>query len=165
MLNKPETPSRVILLVESTAAAAVTFKTARKWTHLLLRKVETKESPSNANGADQSQVLPKLQCALIVYGTCDRSTEAAVQSSGWCSSSEQLLEYLNGVEFVGGLNSKGTALTHALAQAIILSKCPYPDGSRPTAAGMVSLLPGSTLLTACHVFTMRLHYVWIQSLQ
>lgn len=132
-------PVRVILLVESTAAAATNHKTARKWVEVLLKRVDsdakqTSSSDAAGTGRDDEQ-LPKTQYALIVYGTCDRSTQAPVQCSSWCSSTAELFDWMDGVQFVGGSSSKGTALTQALAQAIVMSKCPYPDGSRPAAAG------------------------------
>lgn len=139
---KPGQPSRVILLVEATAAAATNNKTARKWIDVLLKKID-----ADARGADSAvsqstgsaqpaEDMPRMQYSLIVYGTWDRSTQAPIQFSNWCSSLTELLEWLNGVQFVGGGPNKGYALTEALAQAIIMSKYPYPDGSRPAAAGV-----------------------------
>lgn len=138
-------PSRIILLVEATAAAAANNKTARKWIDLLLKKIESDARAADsavsgsgavaATGQAGQEDLPRTQYALIVYGTWDRSTQAPLQFSSWCSSLTELFEWLNGVQFVGGSPNKGAALTEALAQAIIMSKCPYPDGSRPTAAG------------------------------
>lgn len=140
---KPGHPSRIILLVEATAQAATNNKTARKWIDVLLKKIDadargndTSNSAVSQNSTQQPpEDMPKIQYGLIVYGTWDRSTQAPVQFSSWCSSLTELFEWLNGVQFVGGSPNKGTALTEALAQAIVMSKCPYPDGSRPATAG------------------------------
>lgn len=132
-------PVRIILLVEATAAAATNSKTARKWIDVLLKKID---SDARGAGGDQGgaqgaeEPMPKIQYGLVVYGSWDRSTQAALQYSSWCSTLTELLEWLNGVQFVGGNPYKGTALTEALAQAIIMSKCPYPDGSYPAPAGV-----------------------------
>jgi hypothetical protein len=143
---KPGQPSRIILLVEATAQAATNNKTARKWIDVLLKRIDADARGSDASNSAVSQNsmqqpaedMPKIQYGLIVYGTWDRSTQAPIQFSSWCSSLTELFEWLNGVQFVGGSPNKGTALTEALAQAIVMSKCPYPDGSRPAAAGALA---------------------------
>lgn len=142
--TKPNQPVRIILLVEATAAAATNSKTARKWIDVLLKKldadargVEPSTSAASSGHTKADDAAPRIQYGLVVYGTTDRSTQAPIQFSSWTSSLVELFEWLNGVQFVGGSNSKGTALTQALAQAIMMSKCPYPDGTRPPAAGIV----------------------------
>lgn len=133
---KPGHPPRIILLVEATAAAATNSKTARKWIDVLLKRIDLEARGAEQSGgqpADDS--MPKVQYGLIVYGSWDHSTQAPIQFSSWCSTLPELLDWLNGVQFVGGNPNKGTALTEALAQAIIMSKCPYPDGSQPAPAG------------------------------
>lgn len=144
-------PVRIILMVEATAAAATNSKTARKWIDVLLKKIDAdaRGTGGDQGGAAQAaaagdEPMRRIQYALVVYGSWDRSTQAALQYSSWCSTLPELLEWLNGVQFVGGNLHKGTALTEALAQAIIMSKCPYPDGSHPAPAGGWVLEGGGT---------------------
>jgi Mediator complex subunit 25 von Willebrand factor type A len=120
---------RVILIVETTAAAASTWRTTRKWLDTILQ-CAAKDVASTASTADATlERQPGAggsQYALIVYGTHDRSTPAPVQSSSWTGSLQTLYGWLDGLQFAGGLAGKGTALAAALAEAIVLSKCPYP---------------------------------------
>lgn len=142
--NRPGQPTRVLLLVEATAAAGFSSKTARKWLDLLLKKVDDDAkangtATSTASQGDTPQAaaedLPKIQYALIVYGSWDSSTQAPIQFSSWCSNLLELFEWLDGIQYVGGTPNRGLAVTEALAQAIIMSKYPYPDGTRPPSAG------------------------------
>jgi len=126
-------PVRIILLVEATAAAATNSKTARKWIDVLLKKLDADCRGGDSAGSGDD--MPKIQYGLVVYGTTDRSTQAPIQFSSWSTTLSELFEWINGIQFVGGSASKGTALTQAIAQAIIMSKCPYPDGTRPPPAG------------------------------
>ncbi|KAF6251069.1 hypothetical protein COO60DRAFT_679864 [Scenedesmus sp. NREL 46B-D3] len=150
-------PTRVILLVEATAAATSSWRGTRKWLDSILQMME-KDAEQQAAAAAESaakggaaagqqqdtrpgaaspaskQAMPRSQYALIVYATHDRSTPAPIQVSGWTPSLKQLFTWLDGIQFVGGVSSKGTALPHALAEAIALSKSPYPGGARPPAA-------------------------------
>jgi hypothetical protein len=152
-------PMRVILLVEATAAATSSWRGTRKWLDSILQMMEKDADQQAAAAADPAakaaaaagqqqdaqaaaaspaskQAIPRSQYALIVYATHDRSTPAPVQTSGWTSTLKQLFTWLDGIQFVGGVSSKGTALPHALAEAIALSKSPYPGGARPPAAGV-----------------------------
>ncbi|WIA08649.1 hypothetical protein OEZ85_008076 [Tetradesmus obliquus] len=156
--NSRPHPTRVILLVEATAAATSSWRGTRKWLDSILHMMEKEaESQAAAAAADPAakaaaaagqqqdakpsaaspaskQAIPRSQYALIVYATHDRSTPAPIQVSGWTPSLKQLFTWLDGIQFVGGVSSKGTALPHALAEAIALSKSPYPGGARPPAA-------------------------------
>lgn len=133
---------RVILIVETTAAAASTWRTTRKWLDTILQ-CAAKDVASTASTADATlERQPGAggsQYALIVYGTHDRSTPAPVQSSSWTGSLQTLYGWLDGLQFAGGLAGKGTALAAALAEAIVLSKCPYPGGARPNPPRAVTL--------------------------
>jgi hypothetical protein len=153
-------PTRVILLVEATAAATSSWRGTRKWLDSILHMMEKEQqaaaaadraaSAAAAAGQQQDakagtgspaskQAMPRSQYALIVYATHDRSTPAPIQVSGWIPSLKQLFTWLDGIQFVGGVSSKGTALPHALAEAIALSKSPYPGGTRPAAPGARSM--------------------------
>jgi hypothetical protein len=147
-------PTRVILLVEATAAATSSWRGTRKWLDSILQMMEKDAEQHAAALADQAakaaaqqqdamppspasnQAMPRSQYALIVYATHDRSTPAPIQVSSWTPSLKQLNTWLDGIQFVGGVSSKGTALPHALAEAIALSKSPYPGGARPAAPGV-----------------------------
>lgn len=144
--NSKHPTTRVILLVEATAAAFSSWRGTRKWLDTILQMME-KDSESDpaakAAAAQQADVkveavagtkMPRFQYALIVYATRDRSTPAPVQVSGWTPNLNQLVTWLDGVQFVGGVSSKGTAIALALAEAIALSKTPYPGGATPAAA-------------------------------
>jgi hypothetical protein len=149
-------------VVEATAAAGVSSSTTRKWLDLLLKKIdgdskvsETATSTAAQGDTPQSfEDLPKIQYALIAYGSWDGSTQAPIQFSSWCANLTELFDWLDGVQYVGGASNKGLALTEALAQAIIMSKYPYPDGSRPTPAGVCPLAAGSD--PSC---SFALHYI------
>lgn len=142
--GRPGQPSRVILVVEATAAAGVSSSTTRKWLDLLLKKIDgdskiSETATSAASQGDTPQAfedLPKIQYALIVYGSWDASTQAPIQFSSWCANLTELFDWLDGVQYVGGTPNRGLALTEALAQAIVMSKYPYPDGTRPPPAGV-----------------------------
>lgn len=148
VLNKQPTqqhPVRIILLVEATAAAATGWSSTRKWLDVILQKMdmEINALADAAQRQDPSQEsnnkMPRVQYALIIYGVRDRSTPAPVQCSAWTSLRTELATWLDGIQFVGGVASKGTALPQALAEAIVLSKSPYPGGAKPAAAGRLYL--------------------------
>lgn len=133
-------PLRIILLVEATAAAASGWSNIRKWLDVILQKVEIEvNAAADASQPERQQepnsTMPGIQYSLIVYGTRDRSTQAPVQCSAWTSKRTQLAAWLDGIQFVGGVSSKGTALPQALAEAIVMSKSPYPGGAKPAPAG------------------------------
>lgn len=173
--NSRPHPTRVILLVEATAAATSSWRGTRKWLDSILHMMEKEAESQAAAAADPAakaaaaagqqqdakpgaaspaskQAIPRSQYALIVYATHDRSTPAPIQVSGWTPSLKQLFTWLDGIQFVGGVSSKGTALPHALAEAIALSKSPYAGGARPPAAGARSItvlqLQETTAVTA-----------------
>jgi hypothetical protein len=146
--TSPEQPSRVILVVEATAAAAQHHKTARKWVELLLTRLDAdarssrpaSSAPGNSGSSEAGQPgdNPGMQYGLVVYGTWDHTTQAPVQFGSWCNNLSELKEWLNGIQFVGGAHGRTTetvALSEALAQAVVMSKCPYPDGTLPIPAG------------------------------
>jgi hypothetical protein len=145
--HEPFITTRIILLIEATAAANASWHGTRKWLDTILHlmdKDNNQEQQEPAANPKSSSRQSKYQYALIVYATQDRSTPAPIQSSSWTSDLSQLFAWLDGVQFVGGITSKGMALTHALAEAIVLSKCPYPGGAKPAAAGNTDLLSCST---------------------
>lgn len=142
--HEPFVTTRIILLIEATAAANASWRGIRKWLDTILHLVDKDNSQEQqepaANSESSNSRQSKYQYALVVYATQDRSTPAPVQSSSWTSNLSQLFTWLDGVQFVGGVTSKGIALTHALAEAIALSKCPYPGGAKPAAAGDTTVL-------------------------
>jgi len=160
--HEPFITTRIILLIEATAAANASWHGTRKWLDTILHlmdKDNNQEQQEPAANPKSSSRQSKYQYALIVYATQDRSTPAPIQSSSWTSDLSQLFAWLDGVQFVGGITSKGMALTHALAEAIVLSKCPYPGGAKPAAAGNTDLL-SCTRHTSCQTHHRVTLHTW-----
>lgn len=127
--------TRVIVVLEGTAAMAGSWITfGRKWLYAMLKNLDQEGKSAPPQG--QPGVVPKFQYCVVVYGTNDPTTPAPVMSSDWTCSTTEVQAMVDAVQFVGGVGSKGTCLAQALAEAINLSKCPYPGGTKPAAAGV-----------------------------
>ncbi len=138
----PKHPIRIILLVEGTFALSSFWPDARKvYTESILRLLDQQQQqqqqqqPQQQQGDEQpgKQHMPRYQLALIVFHTNDSSSPCVLDRSSWTSDFSEFRQWLDALSFTGG-GTMQPAVAEALAEAIYLSKCPYPDGSLPVCA-------------------------------